>query len=80
MSENKLISPMSSARLQRWALKLSNYEYHLQYKPGSKIANADCLSRLPLRDETVRDYVPEEVVLSMTLPEDTPVTAARIAA
>ena len=66
LSGNKLISPMSSARPQRWVLKLSNYEYHLQYKPGSKIANADCLSRLPLCDETVRDYIPEEVVLSMT--------------
>ncbi|XP_037567401.1 uncharacterized protein K02A2.6-like [Dermacentor silvarum] len=32
----------------RWALMLGAYNYKLMYRPGASIANADCLSRLPL--------------------------------
>ena len=39
---------MASARLQRWALLLSAYDYDIQYRPGKKHANADTFSRLPL--------------------------------
>lgn len=40
------------ARLQRWAIIMSMYSYQIIYKSGSKMANADALSRLPLGDET----------------------------
>ena len=40
MSEDKLISPLASARIQRWALTLSNYQYHLRYKQGVQNSNA----------------------------------------
>ena len=45
---SKAISAMASARVQRWALLLSSYQYTVSYKPGSQMANADVLSRLPL--------------------------------
>ena len=38
----------ASARLQRWTLTLSAYQYKISYRPGEKIANSDGLSRLPL--------------------------------
>ena len=39
---------MASARIQRWALTLSAYDYTISYKPGKDQASADLLSRLPL--------------------------------
>jgi hypothetical protein len=33
------------ARLNRWVLKLSEYDFEFQHKPGSKHINADVLSR-----------------------------------
>ena len=46
-SPDKPVSPMASARLQKWALLLSAY-YSIQYRPGKRHANADTFSRLPL--------------------------------
>jgi hypothetical protein len=33
------------ARLTRWVLKLAEYEFEIEHKPGKKHVNADCLSR-----------------------------------
>ena len=44
--QNKAIPPMTAARIQRWELFLSAYNYILEYHPGSNNTNADCLSRL----------------------------------
>uniref|UniRef100_A0A1X7V2J4 Reverse transcriptase RNase H-like domain-containing protein n=1 Tax=Amphimedon queenslandica TaxID=400682 RepID=A0A1X7V2J4_AMPQE len=43
-NETKPVPFMASARLQRWALTLSTYQYSIKYKPGHEIANADALS------------------------------------
>ena len=47
-NETKAIPTMASARIQRWALTLSAYNYNIQYRPGKQVTNADLLSRLPL--------------------------------
>ncbi len=39
---------MASARIQRWALLLSAYDYSISYKAGKDNTDADALSRLPL--------------------------------
>ncbi|XP_037499139.1 uncharacterized protein K02A2.6-like [Rhipicephalus sanguineus] len=52
---------MASARIQRWALFLSQYRYHIEYRAGKQNANADALSRLPVPTP--------EAVYSETLPE-----------
>ena len=52
-----LAKPITRGRLARWQLKLREYQDSLlgfDYRPGSKHANADFLSRTPLLDE-VRD-------------------------
>jgi transposase InsO family protein len=37
-----------SPRIVRWRLLLGGYSFQLVYRPGKDLANADCLSRLPL--------------------------------
>lgn len=39
---------MAASRIQRWTLTLSAYQYVISHRPGTKMANADALSRLPL--------------------------------
>lgn len=48
----KGISPVAAARLQRWAIYLSMYDYEIRHKSGSKMGNVDALSRLPLEGST----------------------------
>ena len=40
---------LAAARLQRWSLLLSSYQYEIRHKSSADIANADALSRLPLK-------------------------------
>lgn len=46
-SNNKGIPITANARLQRWAIILSGYDYNIRYLKGKNISNADGLSRLP---------------------------------
>ena len=75
LKEDRAIAAMTSA----WTLTLSNYQYHLEYRPGTSICHADGLSRLPLPDTPGRVPVPEEVVLALTTMNDTPIIAEHIA-
>ena len=77
--EDRAISLTGSARVQRWALVLASYHYQLVYKSGSKIPNADRLSRLPIEDYVTPLPCPEEVVLSMSALDLTPVTSKTVA-
>ena len=48
MGPKKGIPSLAAARLQRWAILLSAYDYTIQYKSTTNHGNADGLSRLPL--------------------------------
>lgn len=39
-----------ASRLQRYIIRMSIFDYSLTYKKGQENGNADCLSRLPIRD------------------------------
>ena len=43
------IPTLAAARMQRWALLLTAYTYDIQYRSSKAHANADGLSRLPLK-------------------------------
>ena len=44
------IPTLAAARMQRWALVLSVYDYDIEFKRSEDHANCDALSRLPHED------------------------------
>lgn len=43
---------VAAARLQRWGIFLSMYDYKIEYKSAKNLSNADALSRLPVNGAT----------------------------
>ena len=72
------IPAMASARIERWALTLSAYQYEIEYKPGSEHANADVFSRLPLAEAPKTVPLPGDTVLLMEALHTLPVTVAEV--
>ncbi|XP_039862929.1 uncharacterized protein LOC120718450 [Simochromis diagramma] len=79
-SETKGIPPMASARVQRWALTLSAYQYRIVYKAGPENANADAFSRLPLPEVPDQSNLPPETVFLLDRLANSPVCAKNIKA
>ena len=77
-SVDKAIPAMASARIQRWALTLTAYDYDIVFKPDDPHANADILSRLPLPDHSTNVPLPQETVLLMEILQMSPITAKQI--
>ena len=73
--ENRGTSQQASARIKRWSLLLSEYEYTLNFRTTTKHANADALSRLPLPVVPKPSDVPPELVLLTEHLNNSPVTA-----
>ena len=79
VKQDRVISAMASARIQSWALTLSNYDYNkLEYMPGYRISHADCMSRLPLSDAPSHVPVPQEFVLALSTFGETPINSDQI--
>ena len=71
---------MASARILKWALTLSAYNYSIAYKPGANHSNADLLRRHPLSESVSNVPLPGETVLLMETLQGSPVTAAQLKA
>jgi len=78
--EEKAIPPNASPRSQRWGVILRSYQYHMEYKPGADHQNADCLSRLPLKDTEPVNEDDCMVLMLKEVEEHTLLTADEIAA
>ena len=74
----KGVPTLASARMQRWALTLSAYNYTVEYKPGASHGNANGLSRLPLPEAPSEIPVPSETILAMDMLTSLPVMARQI--
>ena len=69
---------MAAARMQRWALILSTYQYKLEFTPGGQNQCADCMSRLPL-SSSLRDNAKQSGCVLLMDTSTLAVTAAEIA-
>ena len=49
LSTKANVPPITAARMQRWAIFLSAYDYNIEFRGTMKHANAESLSRLPRR-------------------------------
>ena len=74
---NSLIPVTCSARLQRWSLKLSMFEYEFEYIKGIDNVNGDFLSRLPL-PETSEIEEPYELIFVIKSLDQMPITCEDI--
>ena len=78
LGPKKGIPSLVAARLQRWAILLSTYQYDIKFKPTDAHANADGLSRLPLASSTVEGQSPEASIFNLALLECLPVTETQV--
>ena len=64
-AKNRSVPHSCSARVQRWALKLSQFNYDFVYSKGTLNVHSDFLSRLPL-PESVEHTEPYELICAVT--------------
>ena len=81
LGEKKGIPSLAAARLQRWAVLLSAYQYQIKFKPTAEHANADGLARLPLplEIETAQPSSPSSSIFNVAQLDALPVTSLQVA-
>ena len=72
------IPTLAAARLQRWAILLSAYQYEIEYRSTLKHANADCLSRLLLPVGSKSEEFDEVKLINSLQIGSLPLTAGHI--
>ena len=77
LASNKGIPTTCTARVQRWALRLSQYKYKFLYSKGEHNILSDCLSRLPLPDTTIVSE-PYELVFTINSLNNHTITSEHI--
>ena len=77
----KAIPPLAAARIQRWSVILSAYNYDISFRSTKLHANADALSRLPLSPTTEAGTYTDRVcsVFNVGQMEALPVTSSQLA-
>ena len=76
-AQNKSVPTTCSARLQRWSLRLSQFNYVFEYSKGINNVNSDYCSRLPLPD-TTNECEPYELVFAIKKIDEMPITCVEI--
>ena len=77
---SKSIPQMASARIQQWSLTLNAYSYTILYRSGKSNGNGDSLSRLLLPKSLVDVHTPDDVLLTMTEINKSPMCSTNIKA
>ena len=74
----KGIPALAAARLQRWAIILSAYQYDIYFRATHAHANADGLSRLPVKDSSTEGMSSEPRLFNISQIESLPVTHKKL--
>ncbi|UYV66882.1 K02A2.6-like [Cordylochernes scorpioides] len=78
LNPKREISSNMSARLQRWALILSSYNFTIEYRKTGDHRNADGLSRLPLKQYEEMEEDAVNTVHMIKQCEELPLTSSHI--
>ena len=78
IASKKGIPSLAAARLQRWALLLSGYDYNICFKPTESHSNADGLSRLPLHDQEAVGEMKTVTILNLSQIQALPVACNQV--
>ena len=78
LNQHKSTSEQASARIRRWSLFMTTYEYTIRFRKTEEHGNADALNRLPLPVTPSDVPTPAELVLLMEHLDDSPVTAQHV--
>lgn len=77
LSPTKGLPVYTAMRMQHYAIFLQGFNYVIQYKKSEAHANADCLSRLPIKNsDNITDVID---TFQLELLDSLPVTAGKIA-
>lgn len=72
----KKLNSVSGARIQRWCLFLTQYDYEICHRKGSNMGNADGLSRVPLNKPT---GISEDFINFNSITGDLPLSSGDLA-
>ena len=78
LGPKKGIPPLAAARLQRWSLQLAAHNYTVQFRPTKAHANADALSRLPLKGTESKECFTNTDLFTIRQIEALPVTSLQL--
>ena len=79
LGPKRAIPVLAAARLQRWSIQLSAYQYDIEDRASKNHANADALSRLPRKTvEEADDWTLQADQVNRVQMERAPVTATQI--
>ena len=70
---------MAAARMQRWTIFLSAYNYNIEFKGTKRHANANSLSRLPMEEEADSGSEVAATMFKVSFIDSLPITASDIA-
>lgn len=73
------IPPLAPARLRRWAVLLSGYDFDMVFRDCAGNANPDFFSRFPIQSQADDDLDPDEHCVCATITDELNITAAEVA-
>ena len=78
LGPKKGLPTLAAARLQRWAILLSAYQYDIEYRSTTAHSNADGFSRLPLQGQEIVKHLSSESMFNLSQIEFLPIDADKL--
>lgn len=79
LSPEKGLPVLSALRMQHYAVFLASFDYEIRFRTSKENANADGMSRLPIRDNGSKSWIEEVDLIELNQIETLPVTVEDLA-